>query len=63
MAKVKEDVRKRRTEREKSQKLKQIEFERRKLEYERLFQNFYLSPNGRLEILVVNKHFREKNFF
>jgi hypothetical protein len=50
---VKEDVRKRRTEREKKEKLMQIEFGRRKSEYERLFQNFYLSQNGRLEILVV----------
>ena len=53
LAKVKEDVRKRRNEREQNEKLKMIESSRRKAEFERLFVNYYLSPNGRLEILVV----------
>jgi hypothetical protein len=54
LAKQKDDIRKRRTEREKQEKLKQIEQNRRKNEFDRLFTRFYLSEYGRLEIAIVN---------
>lgn len=57
-ARIKEDVRKRRTEREQKEKLKQLEINRRKNEFERLFHKFYLSEYGRIEISIVLEAFK-----
>ncbi len=54
MAKQKEDIRKRRAERDREEKLKQIEQKRRNTEFDRLFKRFYLAEYGRLEISIVN---------
>ena len=54
MAKLKEDVRKRRSERDTQEKMRKIEAQRRKNEFERLFNRFYLSEYGRLEIAIVS---------
>jgi hypothetical protein len=54
LAKQKEDIRKRRAERDREEKLKQIEQKRRNTEFDRLFKRFYLAEYGRLEISIVN---------
>jgi hypothetical protein len=53
LAKQKEDIRKRRAERDREEKLKQIEHNRRNSEFDRLFNRFYLAEYGRLEIAIV----------
>ena len=57
LAKVKADVRKRRSEREKIEKAKEIELERRKLKLEDLFNNFHIESSGRIEIEIVGVYF------
>ena len=53
LAKVKADVRKRRNERERIEKARELEMERRTLRIEDLFSNFHLLPNGRIETAIV----------
>ena len=54
LTKLKEDVRKRRYEREKEEKMRAIEAARRDTEFERLFKLYYLTaPNARLELKIV----------
>lgn len=53
LAKVKADVRKRRNERERIEKARELEMERRTLRIEDLFSNFLLLPNGRIETAIV----------
>ena len=63
MAKIKADVRRRRNEREKIEKNKQMELERRRSHLEKIFQKLLLSPNGRLEISIVKYIFFNFNHF
>lgn len=53
LAKVKADVRKRRSERERIEKSKEIELDRRKLKLEEVFTSFHIAPSGRIEIAIV----------
>jgi hypothetical protein len=53
LAKVKADVRKRRNERERIEKARELEMERRTLRIEDLFSNFHILPNGRIETEIV----------
>ena len=55
LAKVKADVRKRRSEREKIEKAKEKELDRRRQKLEDLFSNFHIESSGRIEISIVNK--------
>ena len=57
LAKVKADVRKRRSEREKIEKSKEVELDRRRLKLEDLFSNFHIESSGRIEIAIVSRHF------
>ena len=61
MAKIKADVRSKRTERDKQEQLKQIERERRKFAIESLFNKWYLPDHGRLEMTIVTTFFIIKN--
>lgn len=53
LAKVKADVRKRRSERERIEKSKEIELDRRKLKLEEVFTSFHIASSGRIEIAIV----------
>lgn len=53
LAKVKEDVRKRRDERNKIENIKNMEIMRRKSQIQKLYDRFNLSETGRIQTAVV----------
>jgi hypothetical protein len=65
LTRLKEDVRKRRYERERAEKMRAVEAARRDTEFERLFKLYYLTgQNGRLELKIVrvSHHVSDHNF-
>ncbi|CAF0711900.1 unnamed protein product [Brachionus calyciflorus] len=58
LATIKEDVRKRRTERERQEKAQLLELSKRKSQIEALFDKFNVPTNGRLELSLVMECFK-----